>query len=784
MLRWILLVTLIPATAALVPTPSPITSLDVDAEPLPEIPAGATAERLVNVTLEGPTGEIPAPATDVNLTLQAPPTTQCQLPENLQLDPLTGHANATLACNPKKTGNHTITVTAHAPPHAPGHWNGTLPVTPDTLQGTLTAHEPDAYQMPLTLSAHPTHLETANATLHLEAHLQGSPLGFKEDPQPIHLHAGWSTSLHLTALHGPGTYDIHATLTGPHVHTLDLNATVHVPEPPTHGETTLPITVHPGDPHVELADDDVNRDGVNKRPGETLITRLETANTHHVNVTVSRPLADRQIPLHQATLPVNPDGTLEHTFHHEPLPHGTLTVTARAGDSNATRTAHIQNINPTASLPAPEPQLADGRPLTTHLTLQDENHGSTPQDPGPIWGLPAIDWRTFKGSTVQPGWTITLGPFQGGPEGTAHTHKIPWPHGVPWANTTHGQATIPLNLTPPPDVDPGTYRISIYERDGPDYGDGPRLTGASFTLEPPPTITLDAPTPRPGDTLPLHVKITNPTPNTTANITATLQGDPLATANTTTNTTIPLKIPHPLPAGTPLHVNATGDWPGRPSPTGPDASLTLEVAAVPPNVAIHPVLDGIPTRGPVAVHPAFEHQLTPILDRWDPNGDPVTVTLSVHDPQGDPTGWVNESAPEPTIEIPASAPPGLYDLVASASSATGETQTRMALEVGEITRLALGGPSEIALQEGEHATASVDVTNAGTVPVDQVLFDVHGAEDVTVELARGNLSIETGTPVNWSLEPGETASLIVHVSAGAGTVGLHEVDVIAAGVLS
>lgn len=758
------------------PTPlSPLTTLTVDAPSLPAVQAGEHLEHELTVQLDGPLGPMPGLATEVNLTLEAPGWAGCYLPSTTQLNTISGEASVTLACRPLAAGQATVTVTASSPPHGTGHWDQTLTVDPDTLLGELSLDAPEGYEVPVVLDVAPEHLDTAAADLTLSGDLEGSPLGFVLEPTPITLDSS-AIDRSVLARHGPGNYSLTAHLDGPDVEPLTLTEQVHVPAPPEDDELELNVTVEPGEPSVNFTDDSVNADGKRKRPGDTLITRLETTYAETVNVTVTRSVGNASVMLARETLEVDASGEAEHRFTHDVLPSGLLRVTATAGNSSVTRTAQIQDLNPDASATLPAEALADGRTLSGTITLEDPNHGSTPMDPGPIWGLPDVTWRVLKGSLTAEGFNVSIGPFSGGPEGTAETSRVPWPNGTSWADVTDGQAEIPVEVTPPLDVDPGTYTLSLYDPDG------DRLGGASIELTPTPTLGLDAETPLPGEPWRFNVTISDPVPGTSAHVVLNVTDEDPVFWTFVENTSKEIVLPEPMAAGANVTLNATGDWPGRPSPPTPDAALPLTIPDVPPELDLHPSVDEVPVPAPLALHPAAGHTVRLNPQAVDPNGDPVETSARVLAPDGTATGWANVTEAGPVIEVPAGPSPGRYTVEATATSQNASTTRTLALDVGEITRVRLAGPTSLTLNEGASTTTEVTLTNAGTVPLTSGLIAVDADTGLDVALLDNGTRLALDEPVPLELAPGMARTFTLEVTAAADAEGARSLRLTAAGV--
>lgn len=762
--------------AGLILAPAPLTSLDLHA-PTPEpIRAGETLAVPLTVQVVGPAGPAPGLAGPVELSLEAPDATRCKLADRvLQPDPVTGRARTELTCRPLDPGQPRVEVVARSPPHQPGRWNDTLAVAPDRLRGSLTLDPPDQYRIPLNLSLVPQHLRKASVEIAGRADLVGSPLGFQLDPRPFTARSGVNLSTTVDALHGPGTYELSLTAQGPRVEAWNGSAKVRVPAPPSGSTLDVNVTVEAGQPSVALTADSVNDDGKHKRPGDELITRLSAEHTDAVDVAVTRRVGDTRVPLANASVPVDADGSAEHRFSHPVLPAGLVTVSVHAGNSSVARTAQIADASAAARVEGQQTVLADGRSLDLELALTDPNFGSTPADPGPVWGLPNVTWRVFRGTQIAEGFGVSIGPFEGGAEGSAATEMIPWPTGTAWATVSPGRAQMPMTLTPPTGAEPGTYRVSIYPA-----GDDERIGGTEVELIPPPRLRLDAPDPLPGRPWEIRLGVDDPVDGLTAELTVQAGGDPVASRSLDAAGNVSVPLPHGIAAGTTISVAANASWPGRPSTPGPDAQLERVVGALPPNVTSSPVLDGVPTSPPVAVHPAHPHDLSLSPRAWDPNGDPVTLETTVLDPSGSPTGWTADDDPT-QVTIPAGVPAGRYLARVDATSQDGGTSTTVPIDVGEITRLRLDGPATLNLTEGQTTTLPLTVRNAGTVPVASLVLAPSATGPLNVTFSRAGELLPAGAPVPVDLPPGDALGVEAHVRAPPGGQGTYDLRLDVAG---
>lgn len=757
-------------------SPAPVTSLDATAPEPDPLPAGAEIEHPVTVQLEGPAGAMPGLAGPVNVTLEAPDEARCSAPDEVFLDPVTGRTEVPVTCRPRTTGAHPIELAARSAPHAPGSWNGTLLALPDALVGDLAVGGTEDYEVPIDLDLAPEHLDDAEANVTVTGQRLDTGLGFLAEQRHVLVDEAWSLDATVPALHGPGRYAFQARATGPNVEPFQARDTVEVPAPAEQGAVELNVTVDPGEPSVALASESVNADGVNKRPGDTLYTRLVAEHADEVNVTVLRPTGEEDVRLSEATLPVDADGRAEHTFRHPILPAGLLRVQATAGESSVARTAQIQDLEADAHVELPTSVLGDGRPARGTIELEDPNHGSTPEDPAPVWGLPDLTWTVYRGSIVAQGFEVSIGPFEGPAEGRAQTSTIPWPDGTSWARVGDGWARTNLTVTPPQGVDSGSYRFSAYAPDG------DRIGGDTVEVQAPPSLALEAPEPVPGSTWPVNASVQDAVPGTEVEVTVLVEGRAVANRTVPADGTARVELPVPLSPGATVTAQAVGDWPGRPTPAGPDAVLEGAIEGHPPVVRAHPVLDGAPTAAPVAVHPDHAHELVVRTEAWDPNGHPVSTTAKVLAPDGNATGWAREVEAGPIVEVPSKATAGRYEVHVTAESQDGTSTTSFPLDVGAITRLRVDGPGRVALEEGDAATVNLTVRNAGTVQVERVLARVQAPDALDVAVTHEGRELALDEPANLTLEPGATRSLEATLGASLGATGTHEARITLAGV--
>jgi len=756
--------------------PSSPVQLHVDvAEPEP-LPAGAQRVLAVDVQRRAEGHPVPGPG-EVELVLEASSSLDCG-PEQqtVQLDPATGHGDANVTCQPREPGNRSLAVHADADAHRPGSWNTTWSIEPDPLQGELGLGEPEAYRAPVDLALTPAHLDRANVTVQLGADHRDSPLGLQQAPREL-VADGASRTWPLVARHGPGEYRVTATADGPAVEPWRGEAEVTVPEPDAAADLALNATVEPGQPRVALTSDGVNDDGKTKRPGDALITRLATEHVDEVNLTVLRAADGDPVELANDTISVDPGGSLEHVFTHEPLPATQLWVQAQAGDSSTARTAQIRDLRAEADLEGPGEVLGDGRAWQGTLTMRDPNFGSTPADPGPVFGLPDVTWTLYRGSTVAEGFTLELGPFAGASEAAAQTGRVPWPQGTEQIAAEAGLAEVPVEVHPPADVEPGSYRLSVYAPDG------TRLGGGSLEFTPPPEVELATAAPRPGQPWNASVDVEDAREDTQVTLRVLADGDPVANRTVAPAANASIALPTPLPAGTPVRIEAWADWPGRPDVDQPDAAREATVADLGPRVRVHAVLDGHAAEVPLALHPAGAHEVELVYEARDPNTGPASLAeVHVEGPDGSP-GWpVNVTGERVRVQVPAEAPLGRYVVELVAAADGDEGVARVPLEVAPTVRLGLEGPRQLSLRQGETSELSLTVHNRGSRDLQavQVLADT----DLEIALQAGNGTAWVGpeTPLGLGLPAGGQATLAVRVTAD-GAPGEGSIQLTVAGVV-
>lgn len=756
----------------------PVTYLVVDLPDPPEVLAGQQVSMDGIVQLQGPTGDMPGLGTEVDLSLEAAEASGCRLEAtSTRLDTTSGSLPFGLICRPEAPGNHTLRVLAEAEPHGSGTWDGTLVVQPDRLTARLSAGPVDGFGVALTLTAEPEHLASAPVELVLTSELAGTVLGFQEthamdaDGDPVEI--PW------TARHGPGTYTVDALLDGPLTETWNTSLTIEVPEPPTNATLDLNVTIEGPGPQVNLTGDSVNDDGKTKSPGQELITRLAAEHTDTVDISVLRPVGNDTVLLANQTLTVEPDGSVEHRFSHPVLPAGPLIVQAQAGDSSVARTAQIRDTSTDAEVTGPAKLLGDGRPLELTGRIVDDNLGSTALDPGPVWGLPDITWRVLKGSQTADGWTVSLGAFSGGPEGTAELSRLSWPDGGPWASVTDGAAELVVALVPPADVEPGEYRVSLY---GPD---GDRIGGQTFDVLPPPSIGLTGDPPVPLEGWPVNLTVEDPADGLAVNLTVTADGQPVDNRTFDGPATPSFELPDPLPAGTPVAVEAWATWPGRPPTDQPDARLEATVPALEPRIEAWTSLDGRPMPGPLAVHPAGAHTVEIHPQAVEPNGEPVELTARILAPDGQTAPWEIIVEGTVTVEVPADPPPGRYTVELVARTPTDEPVVHpVAIDVAPVTRLAVDGPEALQLATDTPGVLAVNVTNTGTSTFHGIVADLRGPSGLTGTIGlRGKQAVALGETVPVSLEPGGSRQLELSLDASQVEQGSHEARLTVAGVI-
>lgn len=772
-----------PALAHLVPPEadgSP-TRLSLEADPPDPIPAGANQTMELEVQRRAVGEPIPG---RVNVTLREGASACGPEHQTVLLDPLTGNASARIECQPVRPGNLSLAVEARATTGPPSRWNASLKVLPDALQGTFTVGPVEAYRFPVTLALEPEHLEQAPVQLEVAGQLEASQLGFTTDPVEA-VADGTTTTRELVARHGPGTYDLTAKATGPRTETWTANATLAVPEPPEDDQLEVNVTIEEGEPAVWLANgtddpDDDNEPFKKRRPGWTLTTILETQHADEVNVSVLRFQGGEPITLAEDTLPVGDDPIVEHTFGHDPLPAGLLWVEAETGSTRAVRNATVVDLSTKGTLSGPHTLLGDARPWQAELTLEDRNLGSTELDPGPVFGLPDLEWTIYRGhsggNTRPDGFQIQVGPFSGGTNGTAQTSRIPWPQGADGVAVDDGEARLPVAVHPPEDVEAGDYRLSIYE------AEDELVTTGRFTLAPAPKVSLEAPPPRPGGSWPVEVTIEDRIPNTSVDLAVLHEGEPLAETNLTSNGTWRPSLPVPLPAGTNVTVEAHGRWPGRPTPGQPDAIVEATVPDLPANVTVHPVLDGQPTPAPIPVHPALAHEIELAYTAIDPNTGPLNLTDVRIDGPGATDDWrIQQDEASLRVHVPANATVGRYT-IELATEGSQTNATTIPLDVAPALRLAVDGPDELELAPGEVATVNLTVRNRGNVPVPRARLVLDTRLNLTARAWNGTDWIDAGDALDVGLSPGDEAELPVRLEAH-GDPGRDQVRLTLAGVL-
>lgn len=759
-------------------TPTPMSSLSVEVPDPHRVVAGERVTLPVTVQLTGPDGEpLPGLAGPVELDLDAANRTGCRLTDRqLLLDPRTGTASTELACRPTRPAAFPLGLTARSPPHAPGSWTGELTVDPDELAGELRAGPANGSRIPLTLELAPEHLEKAAVNLTLEGRLNGSELGFAHGPIPFSARQGARYTRALETKHGPGTYEITVTGEGPAVLSFAGNATVEVPPEPEDDEHVVHAQVEPTEPTVQLTGDGVNRDGIDKYPGQALTTRLTVERTDEVGIRVLRGPVGEEVPIGEQALPVPADGEVEHVLEEPVLPAGRLVVEASAGNASTRRTAEIQDAAPEAQAEPPTPVLADGRPLAFELVVSDANFGSMPADPGPVHGLPDVDWTVYDHNRVSAGWRVALGLWANGSEGTAPLSTVPWPNGTGSIEAASGSAQVPVNLTPPRSIEAGSYRLSVYEA-----GEGDLLTTVPIDLLPTPTVVLDPGVPVPGEPWPVRVSFEDPGEDVGANLTVRYEARVLDRGTIDGNGTVELSLPSPLAAGAEITLEATGRWPGRPSPEGPDTSIEVPVADVGPGpLELAPNLDGVRTPPPLPLNPASNHTIEPGVPDRDPNGDPIRVDAHLLDPNGERVPGTASTSADGQVSVPAGLAPGRYQLAVEAHSPGGGSQAVLPVDVGEITRVRLDGPDEVTVPAGGQARLALTVRNAGNVPLGRLLLSAQ-AEEINLSAKLDGEPVPWGTPFPAQLPPGQEQALELTVRAAADVEGRHTIKLRAAG---
>lgn len=755
-------------------------ALSVDADPPSPMPAGASQEIGLTIQREADGRPVAGPGR-VEVRLLAGAQAGCG-PEqqSVDLDPATGRGQALLLCQPTRPGLASLEVEASSPMSRTGSWRAPLDVQPDVLEGSLAISEAEGYHLPVRIDLYPRHLEQAPVNVTIEGHLAEADLGFRNEPLSIMAKEDSSMSSSVLARHGPGTYAFHAKVTGPLTHDWTMRHNLTVPEPPSEGSLSLNATVGEAEPSVALPSTSVNEDGKRKYPGDRLITRLRTAHADAVNVSVYRNEAGEPIELAQEQLAVDEEGRAEHVFAHEPLPAQRLWVQAQTGESSVARTAIIRDASASAEIEGSGQVLADGRAWEGTLHLFDRNFGSTSMDSGPIFGLPNLTWTVYKGLSYRPeGFQVTLGPFSGPGEGQAATDRIPWPQGAQGVDVAPGQASFPLLVEPPADVDPGSYRISVYD------GDGDRLGGEAWELIAPPRPVLEVGQPVPGKPLAIDLAIEDAVEDTSVDVRVLVDDQPIANATRETNASLEIQLPSPIPAGRNVEVQAWAHWPGRPATQAPDALVVETVPELPPNVSVHPMVDGMPAQAPLSLHPAHPHEIELVYQALDPHEGPLdagNLTVSVHGPAG-PVAWeTNLSAASIVVDVPADIPPGAYEILIEAAGSKATGQERMPLEIASTLRLHLEGPEDITLKQGATREVKLVVANRGSLPVEQITPFVQTELDLEARVSNGTEWQPAGTTLGHPLAPGESAELVLELTPN-GASGSGRIDVIVAGVV-
>lgn len=713
------------------------------------------------------------------LALAAPEPAGCE-PEHqtVALDPTTGEATATIDCRPQRPGTWPLHAEARSAGHRPGTWATELAVQPDRLTGQLGLGEPEDHRFPARLTLEPAHLDAAPVEVTLEARLADTSLGFREPP--IETRADGTAIEHeLVALHGPGPYRVHATAESPLTRAWTGEATVTVPEPAQGDTLDVEAIVEAPNATVELANDPINDDDKRKYPGQTLTTRFETENTDYVNVTVYRQADGERIELAQRYVATDETGQAEHAFAHEPLPAGTLWVEGSAGEATARRNASIPDVDPEASIAGPGLAFPDAAPWQGNLTLSDANFGSTARDPGPLQGLPDVDWVLYRGrssgSAEAEGFTVRIGEDAGTSNGTARTSSLTWPTTSPPAEAADGHARLPVAIEPPPDAEARGYRLSLYE-----HGTGDLLTTHPFTVQDVDVETLQEP--RPGRAWPIEIRIADPGAETPVTLRLLHEGTPLANATVSEDATWEPALPSPMPAGTTLRLEAHVASPGRDEPI---LHTTIEetVPELGPEVRVHPALDGVPTPPPIALHPANEHHLALAYHAYDPNEGPLTVTdVTIRGPSG-PVSWPIETTGQDEIEVdvPAGLPAGRYRVDLDVEGLADPVEA-LALDAGDIVRLAIDGPEEVRLPRNEPAEMNVTVENRGNLPIEHVRFFLDTELDLDAEVSNATVRMPASEPVGIGLDPGEARELTLELEA-RGQPGRGELSITVAGVI-
>ncbi len=758
----------------------PVAHLTVDVTGPPPVRAGQRVVQAGTVQLHGPADPMPGLAGEVDLSMDAPDAAGCRLsPTSGRLDPATGRLPFEVICRPQAPGDHPLEVLAEATPYEPATWNGTLIVHPDRLAGQLSVGEVDGFDVPLHLELQPEHLDLAPVNLTWTSELAGTPLAFQATDGPVQASAGLTREHRWTARHGPGTYTLTLVAEGPLTDPWATQAEIVVPSPPRNGSLLLDLTVTGPGPTVALTGDSVNDDGKHKRPGDELITRLDATHTDTLEVRVLRPVGDRTVQLANRTLQVGPDGEAEHRFSHPYLPAGPLVVQAQAGNTSVARTAEIQDVPTSATVTGPASIPGDGRAVPLTARFNDPNLGSTPQDPGPVWGLPDIRWTVFRGTQPAPGWNVSLGPFAGGPEGIAELSRLAWPSGAPWAEVQAGQATVEAGLEPPADVDPGTYRLSLYDPDG------DRIGGHTLEVEPVPRIDLTGGTPVPTEGWPVNLTVSDPRPGLEINLTLRADGRSLGPVNLTGPAATVLPLASTLPAGTSLVAEAWATWPGRPAAQGPDARLVATVPALPPRLDIQASVDGVPLPLPLAVHPAGEHEIVLHPGTIDPNGDPVELTAKVTAPDGKLATWETTVDDRVILQVPRDQPAGRYIVALTATTPIDEpVVSHVPVDVAPVTRLAVQGPEAATLETTTTENLPITVTNTGTTPLQGLVADLRGPPGLTGRIGLpGEDRVSLGEVLPVGLAPGGSAEVVLELVPDEVVPGDHEARLTIAGVI-
>lgn len=736
--------------------------------------AGAPVTVAGSVHLEGP---LSVAGDSVRLTLTAPEGADCRVePLVAQVPPGGGEAGLSLRCERPLPGLHPLDLRAEG---ARGNatWNATWPVARDTVDGVLHAAAPVGYTLPVRLEVAPAHLDEAPVNLTWAGTLVDTPLGFASGPEVWTARPGATLERELTAVHGPGTYRLEARLDGPWTEPAALAAEVTVPAPPPTDRFELNVTVAPGEPGVALTGDSVNGDGKRKRPDQALLTRLKAWNTTTVDVAVHRARGTELVLLEETTLPVDGSGRAEHAFQPGTLPAGLVLVEARAGDAAVARTAQFLDVAGDALVVGPVSLFGDGRALNATLTLEDANFGSTPLDPGPVWGLPDLSWRLFRGSRVEEGWTVALGPFSAGSEGTALLSRLAWPQGASWARIEPGRVDVPLSLVPPREVREGTVRLSLYDPDG------RRVGGHTFAVEAPPRLALDAEEPVPGQPWTTTLSLEGAPTGTRVRLALLVDGQRVNETERSEEGPWTVTLPFPLRAGTTVRLEAWGHWPGRPAPALPDAHVERRVPSLPPTLTPHLSLDGHSTTAPLALHPAHAHRLEVLPGLVDPNGDPATLTTRLLGPDDEPLDWPTSAGETIVVEVPEAATPGRSILELHGRTADGEATERIALDVGALARLRVTGPRTVHLLPGASHEVALEAANAGSVHLSglALLADLPAGLDAVVHHV--GPPIPLGEVVPLPLAPGERAPLRLVLTAAPSARVAAEIPFTVLGVL-